>query len=72
MLNIGDYVLSQKTGHIGKVIGYGHEIIGNTYTSTIKVLVEHTPDFSKKGLVEEDVYSAWTAWQGANNSKLMS
>lgn len=72
MLNIGDYVLSQKTGHIGKVIGYGHQILENTYTSTLKVLVDRTPDFSKKAVVEEDVYSAWIAWQGANNSNLMS
>ena len=28
MFNVGDYVLNQKTGHIGQVIGYTEQVIG--------------------------------------------
>ncbi|OUL26216.1 hypothetical protein [Nostoc sp. 106C] len=60
MFNIGDYVLNQKTGHLGKVIGYGHQIMNNVYTTTLKVLVAEARNSQKKELVVEDVVSEWT------------
>jgi hypothetical protein len=60
MFNIGDYVLNQKTGHLGKVIGYGHQILNDVYTTTLKVLVADAKNSRKKELVVEDVISEWT------------
>jgi hypothetical protein len=62
MLTLGDYVLSQKTGHIGKVIGYGHQILKDGYMPTLKVLVASSADSCKRKFVEEDLHSAWTPW----------
>ncbi|BAY27023.1 hypothetical protein NIES2100_68440 [Calothrix sp. NIES-2100] len=59
MFNIGDYVLNQKTGHLGKVIGYGHQIMNNVYMTTLKVLVASATNSPKKELVVEDVISEW-------------
>ena len=62
MFSIGEYVLHQKTGHIGKVMGYGHEILNGVYTTTLKVLVDYAETSGKRGVVEEDLYSAWVKW----------
>lgn len=62
MFGIGEYVLHQKTGHIGKVIGYGHEILNGVYITTLKVLVDYAETSGKRGVVEEDLYSAWVKW----------
>ena len=35
MFNVGDYVFNQKTGHIGKVVGYDHQMLKSGYTSTL-------------------------------------
>jgi hypothetical protein len=60
MYNIGEHVLNPQTGQMGKVIGYGHEIINNVYTLTLKVLVDETANSSKKVSVLEDKISAWS------------
>jgi len=31
MFKVGDCVLHQKTGHSGKVVGYGHQILDSVY-----------------------------------------
>ncbi len=62
MFNVGDYVLNQKTGHIGQVIGYGPQVINNAYTKTLKVLVAQAENPGKRGFVVEDLFSAWTQW----------
>ncbi len=64
MFNVEDYVFNQKTGHIGKVIGFGHQIIKSGYTTTLKVLVVESETFSHRRFVEEDLYSAWIRWPG--------
>ena len=66
MFGIGDYVLNQKTGNIGRVIGYGHQIINGVYMSTLKVLVAEAVNSQKRGFVEEELYSTWTQWQGVS------
>lgn len=58
VFSLGEYVLHQKTGHIGKVVGYGHEILNDVYTTTLKVIVDSVGDSRKQGIVEEDLYSA--------------
>ncbi|MBW4446320.1 MAG: hypothetical protein KME22_16435 [Hassallia sp. WJT32-NPBG1] len=60
MFNIGDYVLNQKSGCLGKVIGYGHQLIDNVYTTTLQVLVAENENSQKRELVIEDIISAWT------------
>lgn len=69
MFAIGDEIIHLKTNHVGKVVGYGHEIVDGVYTSTLKVLITHAPDDpSKKCFIEEDVQSAWsTAPQSISN-----
>jgi hypothetical protein len=59
MFNVGDYVLHQKTGRQGKVVGYGHQILNSGYETTLKVLVAESETLKKRGFVEEDLHSAW-------------
>ncbi|WP_414578092.1 hypothetical protein [Anabaena sp. CCY 9402-a] len=65
MLSIGDYVLNQQTGHLGKVVGYGNYLINNVYTVTLKVLVAETANSHKRVFVVEDKVSAWIRWSVA-------
>lgn len=37
MQNIGDVVIHQKTRRIGKVVGYGHQIVDAVYQPTLIV-----------------------------------
>nr|WP_039737385.1 hypothetical protein [Hassalia byssoidea] len=60
MFNIGDYVLNKKNGYLGKVIGYGHQLIDNVYTTTLQVLVAENKNSQKREVVIEDIISAWT------------
>lgn len=64
MFSIEDYVFNQKTGHVGKVIGYGHQLLKSGYTTTLKVLIFESGTLSKRRFVEEDLYSAWVQWVG--------
>ena len=67
MFNIGDHVVNQKTGHIGKVVGYGHQILRSGYETTLKVLLAESEN-SRRGVVIEDLYSAWSPGQGLKTS----
>lgn len=62
MFNVGEYVLNQKTGNIGKVIGYGHQALSEGYTPTLKVLVDYALTCGRRGIIEEDVHSSWVKW----------
>jgi hypothetical protein len=57
MYIIGDYVQHQKTGNVGEVVGYGHQIVEDVYLTTIKVRLLKGKD--QKSIVE-DVLSEWT------------
>jgi hypothetical protein len=59
MFSIGEQVLNRKTGRIGKVIGYGHEVLDSGYTPTLKVLVAGAKNSGRRGAVEEDLDSNW-------------
>ncbi|MBH8564132.1 hypothetical protein I8748_18395 [Nostoc sp. CENA67] len=65
MFTIGDYVLNQQTGHLGKVIGYGHQFTNNVSIVTLKVLVAETANSQKREFVVEDKISVWTRWSVA-------
>ena len=58
MFKVGDCVIHQKTGHSGKVVGYGHHIFNSVYLPTIQVRVGRDSGFSEKRFVE-DLSSAW-------------
>ncbi|MCG6138632.1 MAG: hypothetical protein MET45_29135 [Nostoc sp. LLA-1] len=60
MFNIDEYVRNPQTGQVGKIIGYGHEIINNVYALTLKVLIAEPDNCPKKLLVLEDTISAWS------------
>jgi hypothetical protein len=62
MFNVGDYVLNQKSGNIGQVIGYREQVIDNVCTTILKVLVAQAENPGKRGFVVEDLYSAWSRW----------
>ena len=62
MLCIGECVLHQKTGQMGIVIGYGHEILNDVYTTTLKVLVDYDKAMGKQEVVEESSNTAWVKW----------
>ena len=65
MFTIGDYVLNQQTGHLGKVVGYGHQIMNNVSIATLKVLVAESANSQKREYVVEDRISAWIRWSVA-------
>lgn len=57
MIKIEDYAQHQTSGCIGKVIGYGHQMLNSVYLPTLKVQVEG----KEAGLLSflEDISSAW-------------
>lgn len=65
MFTIDEFVKNQETGQLGKVIGYGHEILNNVYTVTLKVLVAETTNSRNRIFVVEDKISAWSHWSMA-------
>jgi hypothetical protein len=71
MFNIGDRVFNQKTGHIGKVAGYGHKMLKDGYTSTLKVLIAKGQIPGKALFVEEDLHSAWLQWSNIPSFQLL-
>lgn len=60
MLNIGALVLQQKTGKIGQIFGYGHQIIDGVYLTTFKVKIVKDVEPNQKSFVE-DLSSEWIA-----------
>ncbi|PSB46783.1 hypothetical protein [Chroococcidiopsis sp. CCNUC1] len=68
MFDVGEYVVHQNTGHTGRVIGYGHQILNGVYVTTLKVLVHDAEIIGRRGAIEEDLYSAWIGYHISNNS----
>ncbi|MBD2039684.1 hypothetical protein [Microcoleus sp. FACHB-672] len=68
MFDLGDCVVNLKTDNFGKVMGYGHKMSDNVYTTTLKVLVAESETSGKRGFIEEDLYSAWVTWPKVNSS----
>jgi hypothetical protein len=56
MISIGDWVQNQRTGRLGKVIGYGHQMLNNVYETTLKVQLD-----GSHSEIAEDLFSAWTS-----------
>jgi hypothetical protein len=59
MLNIGDYALHQKTGQIGQVFGYGHQLMDGIYQTTLKVRVRKNKGNRSHSRFMEDIHSRW-------------
>ncbi|NJP22508.1 MAG: hypothetical protein HC763_29780 [Hydrococcus sp. CRU_1_1] len=59
MLITNDYAFHQRTGMVGKVIGYGHKVVNNSSFQTLKVLVCEQNQLGKKRFVIEDLASRW-------------
>ncbi|MCG6134463.1 MAG: hypothetical protein MET45_07335 [Nostoc sp. LLA-1] len=60
MLNIGDYALHQKTGLVGQVLGYGHQVMNGTYVTTLKVRLRKQRGTRRYRRFIEDVYTTWS------------
>lgn len=58
MFNVEDYAVHLVTGCIGKVIGYGHQMIDGAYLPTLKVRVTQGTETTVGSFVE-DIHSAW-------------
>jgi hypothetical protein len=71
MFNIDDSVVHTKTGNLGKICGYGHAIIDNSYLPTLKVLLTKK---TEAGLeirsIVEDLYREWIPEPTKPNSEL--
>ncbi|MBE9053560.1 hypothetical protein IQ243_24775 [Nostocales cyanobacterium LEGE 11386] len=59
MLNIGDYALHQKTGQVGQVLGYGHQVMNGTYITTLKVRLKNQSGTRRYRRFMEDIYTTW-------------
>jgi hypothetical protein len=57
VLSIGDFAFHPETRCVGKVIGYGHQILNDGYETTLKVLIVDPEGHIDR--VEEDLISAW-------------
>jgi hypothetical protein len=69
MLKIGDYAQHLKTGSIGRVIGYGHQILDSAYLPTLKVQLIRGKELIQ-GSFLEDLVSTWTLLdEGSSESK---
>jgi hypothetical protein len=66
VFKIGDRVQHTKTGELGTVVGYGHQMVDNYYSSTIKVRL-----FREAGIhpILEDVFTEWLSWRGEVSTK---
>lgn len=60
MATVGDYVVNRQTGHLGTVIGYGHEMVDSVFTPTLKVRVAAAHSDNKKSFIKEDLSFNWT------------
>ena len=58
MQNIGDFVIHRKTRRIGKVVGYGHQIVDAVYPATLIVRNIKGMGLNRKKIVE-DLTTAW-------------
>jgi hypothetical protein len=60
MMTINDYAYHLKTKTVGKVIGYGHKLVNNSYVTTLKVLVPKSLRLDKKHRIIEDLVTQWS------------
>lgn len=58
MFNIGELVMNRKTGLVGTVCSYGHQIVDSVYFSTLIVQVRETTGAKRSSFVE-DLSSEW-------------
>jgi hypothetical protein len=69
MLKIGDYAQHLKTGCVGQVIGYGHQILDSAYLPTLKVQIIRGKERIQERFLE-DLASTWTLLdEGSSEAK---
>lgn len=56
MFQLNDYAQHQASGRIGRVIGFGHQMLDSVYLPTLKVRIAEGNTLSS---FLEDVSSAW-------------
>jgi hypothetical protein len=59
MLIVDDLAYHQGKEIVGKVMGYGHKEIDDSYQITLKVLVKESDRDGTKQFVVEDLASKW-------------
>ena len=62
MLLVGDFVSDQKNEYVGKVVGYGHQIVDGVYLPTLIVRLVEATALSRRGFIE-DLSSTWMRTQ---------
>lgn len=60
MFNIGDRVQHKQNGKVGKVVGYGYQIVDGYYLTTIQVQVCNQVGIKP---VIEDLFNKWMLCQ---------
>lgn len=71
MINIGDYAVHQTTGNVGKVFGYGHQIVDGVYLPTLKVRVSTGTEVNQESFVES-LSSEWVLLEEEAPSEIIS
>lgn len=66
MVGIEQFVRHKKTNKLGKVLGYGHKIVGEAYLTTLKVKL--LKEKLSESLIE-DIYTAWIPCEGEAKSE---
>lgn len=59
MLTVDDIAYHQGKEIVGKVTGYGHQTINDSYQITLKVLVKESDKHGTKQFIVEDLASKW-------------
>lgn len=53
MFNIGDRVIHKTTGQVGKVFGYGHQMVDGAYLPTITVRILEETNIHHSSFIED-------------------
>lgn len=69
MLQIGDFVSHQKGEYVGKVVGYGHQILDGVYLPTLIVRLVEATALTQRGFIE-DLSSAWMRTENSEGRSL--
>jgi hypothetical protein len=59
MLIVNDIAYHQGNKVVGKVVGYGHKLVNNSYLPTLRVLVKEQTRHGDRHFVIEDLASKW-------------
>ena len=69
LIAIDDFVQHRQAGYVGKVVGYGHQMIDGMYLPTLIVRLSEIAGTNHAGFVE-DLSSAWVWVEGERGSRV--